>query len=1130
MQPNRKQILRAVCVASLAIAARNSRADNLWLNSSHNGLWDTGTSHNWQNPVTWTDNDNALFDSAGNTKVITLNGSISVANLTFNAGATGDLISGGGAWSLTLNNAAQNPPYPYAYSTITQNGSAAIGAQLQGSGGLFFTGTGTTTLLGDTNSIPGNQYTGGTYIHSGTVVLQTWAGSASTLGGGSWGIDSLEALDPGATLRIGIIDNGPGSNGGVFGGPGVTDMPKGLLGTPGFSNTGAGQTNHLHLTGGTLDLNGWSRNNGNSIMPCPDGTGLIINNSSNIQSALVIYGDGQDHTFAGSINDGGPLNITGSGSYNDKGYQIGIIDLHYGAGNYVWTLAGTNTYSGSTRLGNASIRMGNDGNGSWGTLGIPSQIGGVTGPLRVYYPYFLDLNGTSQQVGGATHTGGSSGYGKIYNSRPGTVSTFNFGPFGSDSFSSDFTFQDNDGVNPGGILALNMSGSGTQGMTGANTYSGDTTLTGSGSFAFTAAQAVSHNTSFKLTTTAGSLTLGYSGSVNVRSLYVNGVRLPDGVYGAGTAPIAGASTGTIDVSPWIWNGASSANWSTTENNWSSTSPDTSLPSSLPWFAGREAVFGASAQKNVSLAEPISLFNLTFNTAGYTIAGNGNTLNMSDAGAGINANADAVIAANIAGTSGQTFAGTGTVTLQGDGASGNTYTGGTYIHKGTVVLQAWAAGAQSLGAASWGIDSLEALDTGATLRIGVIDAGPGSNGGVFGGPGVTDMPKGQIGCPGFSSGAVHHLHLTGGTLDLNGWSRNNGNTIIPPPDGTGLIVNGSSNVQSALVIYGDGQDHTFSGSINDGGPLHITGAGSYNDKGYQMGILDLHYGSGNYVLTLAGTNTYSGSTRLGNASIRMGNDGHGHWGTLGIPSQTAGVTGPMRVYSPYFLDLNGTSQTVGAVTHTGGGVIYNTMPGTVSTFNFGPYGSDNFSTDVAFQDNNGTTPGGVLALNMAGSGTQTINGVNTYSGDTTVTGSGTLIISAAQAVSPNTTVRLSTTQNPLQLTYSGSASVKRLVINGVEQPNGTYTSASTTAITGSGSLVVTGSQMVVRPTLNFTTSATGGAGGLPSLSFNWSGAYKLQAKTNSLNAAWADYTGGANSPVTVTVDKSKNDVFFRLAPR
>ena len=74
----------------------------------------------------------------------------------------------------------------------------------------------------------------------------------------------------------------------------------------------------------------------------------------------------------------------------------------------------------------------------------------------------------------------------------------------------------------------------------------------------------------------------------------------------------------------------------------------------------------------------------------------------------------------------------------------------------------------------------------------------------------------------------------------------------------------------------------------------------------------------------------------------------------------------------------------------------------------------------------------------------MKGTNTYSGDTTVAG-GVLNISAVSAVSPNSAYRLQSACSPgcissscyLLLSYAGTANVRQLWIDGVQQPNGVY---------------------------------------------------------------------------------------------
>jgi hypothetical protein len=56
----------------------------------------------------------------------------------------------------------------------------------------------------------------------------------------------------------------------------------------------------------------------------------------------------------------------------------------------------------------------------------------------------------------------------------------------------------------------------------------------------------------------------------------------------------------------------------------------------------------------------------------------------------------------------------------------------------------------------------------------------------------------------------------------------------------------------------------------------------------------------------------------------------------------------------------------------------------------------------------------------------------------------------------------------------------------------------------------------------------------SITFSWSGPFKLQAQTNSLSVGlsgnWTDYPGGNTSPVVVSISATNPSVFFRLAPQ
>lgn len=168
------------------------------------------------------------------------------------------------------------------------------------------------------------------------------------------------------------------------------------------------------------------------------------------------------------------------------------------------------------------------------------------------------------------------------------------------------------------------------------------------------------------------------------------------------------------------------------------------------------------------------------------------------------------------------------------------------------------------------------------------------------------------------------------------------------------------------------------------------------------------------------------------------------------------------------------------------------------------------------------------LTKLGAGTLTLTASNTYTGDTTIN-AGTLIITSPYlADTANVNIAAS---GKLQLNFAGTDVVNGLTIAGVAQPAGTY------GATGSGATHIddvhfagTGVLQVgaAAPVLNVSQAGN-------TLTFTWTGSYKLVAQTNSLSTglqagAWYDYPGGVTSPVVITIDPNQPTVFFGLAPQ
>ena len=561
------------------------------------------------------------------------------------------------------------------------------------------------------------------------------------------------------------------------------------------------------------------------------------------------------------------------------------------------------------------------------------------------------------------------------------------------------------------------------------------------------------------------------------------------------------------------NGAGNFQWDTTSANWAGPTI---------WNQGDKAIFGATGAGSIGLGTNIYCSDMTFNFS-YDLNANGKFLtNESATGQSVITSAAGTtnnLALSIWGTNSMSFEGPGTTVLLGDSAvnDANHYTGGTYVRGGTVIVRATGV---ANGGVSFGLGNILAIDAGATVQIGTQNDGTVN----------TVPPNGQI-----QQGNGAQLVLTGGTLDENG---NNNNHNYPPFSGTGTIVNNSPHIRAVHKVSGGtgtpltGAPYVFTGQIKDGGPNVTTSQG----VAYQLSV-DLN--GGNYApMVWGGSNSFTGF-------IRLNSGPYGNMIKL-IPGGTLGFAPDTNFPARHILmnsgciDLNGTSQKVGYVFtgNNANSIITNSAIGTTSTLIINNFNATAFNGAAtprgircALQDDLAT--GGALAITKEGSGIQPIGTYsgdgtplpNNYHGDTTVN-NGILEIASTAGVSPNSAFRLNA-PGVLQLDYSGSANVKQLFVNGAQQPNGVY-GAGTTGIEApnGGTITVTGATATTPPTLGVSRSGN-------TLTFSWTGSFKLQSQTNSLSVGigtnWFDFPGGGSSPTPVTISPADATVFFRLAP-
>jgi autotransporter-associated beta strand protein len=335
------------------------------------------------------------------------------------------------------------------------------------------------------------------------------------------------------------------------------------------------------------------------------------------------------------------------------------------------------------------------------------------------------------------------------------------------------------------------------------------------------------------------------------------------------------------------------------------------------------------------------------------------------------------------------------------------------------------------------------------------------------------------------------------------------SVVNPGAVTGLIMvnnntNGTVTTVSGPLSFGvtastggDFAGPTSSGYLNVLGP--VTTGGS---------IVSVRFGN----LRFSGGGSYSElQVRADTTSLGANN---------GVPTNAVldlGGNGSSTV--PTYFDLNGFNQTVAGlkntVTPANLGIVTNSG-GTVKTLVL-----DLGTSSFAF--------GGYLAGKVAvvlNAGTQSLNGTNNYTGNTTVNG-GTLAFATA-SLNTNSTITVATGAT-LQLDFADTNRVAGLVLGGLTQSPGVYNNASSPAfITGIGSLEVV-SPVNTTPT-NLVSVINGNK-----LELSWPAdhlGWRLQSQTNSLTSGlgtnWVEVTGSATATsVTNTINAANGAVFYRM---
>jgi fructan beta-fructosidase len=714
-----------------------------------------------------------------------------------------------------------------------------------------------------------------------------------------------------------------------------------------------------------------------------------------------------------------------------------------------------------------------------GSLVIP-QTSGANG-LGVY-----TLNGGSLYIGagGITTSGGASEYG--INLGGGTV-----GAYQSWSSSLNMNLTGSNGpvifdtaantIALSGVLSgsggLTKVGSGTLILSGANIYTGNTTINGG---TLELAMAGRNPGAFYLSNGA-LLNIGANATYAVAALYTNNVALANGLYTSSNLPGFITGSGSLQVvgaiSTGLWTGEG------VDNNWSTGSNwDHDV---VPIFPISLTFAGNARLTNYNNLSSITASNIVFDDAAGAFVLNGNAITL-NGNIGFNGNpavpVNQSVNLNVALSASE---------IIDTPANGNLILGGTITSAND--LTKLDAGTLTLS----GSNMIENLD---------VDGG-------------TNIIAGNTTING-NAGSGNYDRLYVG--DGDSYANCNGTLLIQP----GAVLTVMGNFNDTFVVGRDGG----SGAVVQNG-----GVFTFSPANIALMLITATSEAG----TTAAYNMNAGLFNMNGNTLGVGY-AVGNVVTTGLLNQTGGVitninslelglqqSGALGIYT-----LNGGSIYLGSggISTAGGNYAINLGGGTV-----GAYQSWTSSLSMNLTGTNGPV------TFDTGTNTITLAGLLYGEGGLTKVGSGTLILSGGGSYTGNTTVKAGTLElnptgsNPgvfylsngaaLNVDVDGTYVVGALYTNNVAISNGVYTSGNLPGfITGSGSLQVV--------SLDISYSLSGS-----NLTLSWPTNYLgwiLQEQTNSLNvglnAGWADLSGSANvTTANVLITPGNSTVFYRLSP-
>jgi autotransporter-associated beta strand protein len=974
--------------------------------------------------ASWTFNTTGFVLTGNNTTTRTVTGPVSLASnvtLTIGNGETADRriqtgsISGSSGAGLTINGAATGNNLT-RFDVSTNGAAVAVPITVSGTGFVAISGdAGGSSTASVSGTVTGN----GSRLNLGATSGTTMTFS-NTINNGSGTVRISAGASGGAGI---VILSGAGN---TWGATELNNAASGIfrMGTVNALPTGTTLTFGAAAGNGDsiVELSGKSTEVGQLTNGAQSG-GILRNTSATPATLTIIGSDTAAAAFSGVIQDG-----VGGGA-------LSLIR----SGNGSTTLSGTNTFTGGTSINGGTLKLG--GSGSILPDAGAIELGGG----------ILDLNGFDETVGAVTLNSGS-----IVNNGSGTKTLT-----ASSFIVKSGTISTLIGGNGSATLTKNTDGSGSGGtvtLGTGNTFGGKTTIN-AGYIA-----------------TSGESAFGTNpGSFTADQITLNG----GGVK----------STGTMEFN-----------------------------------SNRGITLSASGGAFDSTGGTITLTNVVTGSGALTKAGSGtlilNNVHTYTGGTFVNAGTVQFGVGNIIpDTSAVTVAG-GTLDLQ----SHDETVGAVTVSSGSIIGNGGTLTGSSFDIAVAGVvsfsntDAIRTVANATITNAGAVTAsGTGSNDGIDGqtNTGISVTNSGSI------QGARHGITGGDNTLGLSAYTisvNNQAAGTLTGSNGSGINMDGVKNTYVATIINSGTITGAWDGvsGFGDGDGVDVDGVIDLTNSGTIRGLSSSGSGSLPEGLAFGGGTVVNNSTGVitGGAINGTGIEGHGilvddSSGGNAITATTITNSGIIRGYTGYGIKMVGTF--ANTVTNNAGGTIQGAgtdaaiqsgdgndivnnsgaiiggsgsaidLQGGDDTLNItGGAASISGSINGSINGGSGTnalviSPGASNAFSYTGaisnfstvtvqSGTVTLGGANTYTGNTVISG-GVLLVSGSISGSAVTVQNAGTLGTSSDLTGGTTGSVT--VQNGGTLSPG----ASTGLMTVAGNLAVaSGGIFLVE--INGTTAGTG----------------------------------------------------------